>query len=169
MAGTVVSSTSVPHSREWDGRESGLILADISVPGERITFRVGQASPAQTVSGAQAPDLPIPDDNTGGASSTITLAASGIVRRIKVNIDIAHTFIGDLVVELFSPAGRRAALHSRQGGTQDDLVASFDSDRPGELSTMVGQPMQGNWVLRVSDREQVDVGKLRKWSIEVQS
>ena len=73
------------------------------------------------------------------------------------------------MVELFSPAGRRAALHARQGGSQDDLVASYDSDRPGELSSLVGQPMQGNWVLRVSDRAQGDVGRLRKWSIEIES
>lgn len=28
--------------------------------------------------------------------------------------------------------------------------------------------MQGNWVLRLSDREQADVGTLRKWSIELE-
>jgi len=168
VAGTAVSSTSNPHSREWDGRESGLVLSDISAPGERITFRAGQASPAQTASGEQTPNLAIPDNNTGGVASTISLAASGIVRRIKVDVDVAHTFIADLVVELVSPAGRRAALHTRQGGSADDLIVSYDSNRPGELSNMVGQPMQGNWVLRLSDREGADVGTLRKWRIEVE-
>ncbi len=168
VAGMALSSTSNPHSREWDGRESGLLLSEISVPGERITFRVGQASPAQTVFGEQAPNLAIPDNQTGGVSSTISLAGSGIVRRIKARVEISHTYIGDLVVELFSPAGRRATLHARQGGSTDDLFATYDSDRPGELSSMVGQPMQGNWVLRLSDRARADVGKLRKWSIELE-
>jgi M6 family metalloprotease-like protein len=170
IAGTAVSSTSNPHSREWDGRESGLVVSDISVPGERITFRVGQVgpAPAQRVTGETTPNLAIPDNRTGGVSSTIALSASGIVRRIKVNVDITHTYIGDLVVELFSPNGRRAALHSRQGGSKDDLIASYDSNRPGELSTLVGQPMQGTWVLRLSDRAQADVGRLQKWSIELE-
>jgi len=33
----------------------------------------------------------------------------------------------------------------------------------------VGQPFMGNWTLNVSDRARVDVGKLRKWSIELRS
>ena len=110
----------------------------------------------------------IPENQPDGVSSTIGLAVSGIVRRIKVRVDIVHTFIGDLVVELFSPTGRRATLHARQGGTTDNLVALYDSDRPGELSTLVGQPMQGNWVLRLSDRAAEDVGTLKKWSIELE-
>lgn len=168
VAGAALSSTSIPHSREWDGRESGLLLADISVPGERMTFRVGQAGPAQVAFGELSPDLAIPENQPDGVSSTIGLAVSGIVRRIKVRVDIVHTFIGDLVVELLSPTGRRATLHTRQGGTTDNLVALYDSDRPGELSTLVGQPMQGNWVLRLSDRAAEDVGTLKKWSIELE-
>lgn len=169
VAGTAVSSASNPHSREWDGRESGLVISNISVPGDQITFRIGQAtSPAQRVSGEQTPNLVIPDNSTGGVASTISLSASGIARRVKVDLDIAHPYIGDLVVELFSPTGRRAALHTRQGDSADDLVASFDSERPGELSTLVGQPMQGNWVLRVSDRAGDDVGRLRKWRLELE-
>lgn len=169
VAGVALSSTSNPHSREWDGRESGLILADISEPGERITFRVGQTVVSQTVRGEQSPDLPIPDNQSGGVSSVINISASGIVRRIKVNVEVTHTYIGDLVVELFSPTGQRALLHSRQGGSKDDLIVSYDSDRPGELSTLVGQSMQGNWLLRISDRARIDVGILRHWDIEIES
>ncbi len=168
VAGTALSSTSKPHSREWDGRDSGLVLSDISAPGGKISFRVGAAAPTQTISGKQTPNVNIPDNEAGGVSSTITLTAPGIVRRAKVSVDIAHPFIGDLVVELFSPSGRRAVLHMRQGGSQDDLVVVYDSDRPGELGTIVGQPMQGTWILRVFDRAAVDLGKLRAWSIELE-
>ena len=169
IAGTALSSVSLPHTREWDGRESGLILSDISAPDATITFRVG-TTPTVTVqpaSGQQTPNLAIPDNDSAGVSSTIAIAASGIVRRIKVDIDITHTFIGDLQVELFAPSGRRAALHAREGGSKHNLVASYDSDRPGELSTLVGQPMQGNWILRISDREAVDIGVLNKWKLEL--
>jgi M6 family metalloprotease-like protein len=169
VAGMAVSSMSRPHSREWDGRESGLVLSDISAPDEQIRFRAGQGAPSQTVRGEQSPNLTIPDNSSGGVSSTIDVAVSGIVRRFRVNLDISHPFVGDLVVELFSPMGRRAVLHARQGGSSDDLIGSYDSERPGELSSLVGQPMQGPWVLRVSDRARADVGTLRKWSIEVES
>ncbi len=166
--GVVLSSTSRPHSREWDGRDSGLVVSDVSAPGERIRFRVGASMGATTVRGEAAPDLPIPDNRSAGASSTISIADSGIVRRIKVAVDIAHTYVGDLVVEMFSPAGRRAVLHSRQGGSKDDLVMAYDSDQPGQLGSLVGQPMQGTWVLRVADRAAQDTGRLRKWSLEIE-
>ena len=167
LAGMVLSSASRPHSREWDGRESGLVLSDIVVENGQITFRVGGAVPSQHVTGEQSPNLLIPDDVAGGVSSTINIAASGVIRRMKIHVDIAHTYIGDLIVELFSPAGRRAVLHAREGRSKDDLIVDYDSDRPGELSTLVGQPMQGNWVLRVSDHDARDEGTLRKWRIEI--
>lgn len=169
VAGVALSSTSRPNSREWDGRESGLVVSDISASGARITFEVGQGAPSQKVTGEQSPNLDIPDNQTGGVSSTINISSSGIVRRIKVNVDISHTFIGDLLVELFSPTGRRAVLHAREGGSKDNLIVSYDSNRPGELSTLVGQPMKGNWILRVSDRAGRDLGRLRKWSVEIES
>lgn len=168
VAGAALSSVSIPHSREWDGRESGLVLSDISAPGQRITFRVGQLPAAQVGSGTQSPNVSIPDNQAGGVASTIAINTSGIVRRAKVNLDIRHPFVGDLLVELFAPSGRRAALHARQGGDADNIVAAFDSNRPGELSTLVGQPMQGNWTLRVSDRAAQDVGTLRTWSLELE-
>ncbi len=34
------------------------------------------------------------------------------------------------------------------------------------LATLVGQPVGGNWVLRVTDLAGQDVGQLNKWSIE---
>ncbi len=168
-AGMALTSTSSPNTREWDGRESGLVVSDIAAPGERVAFRVGQSAAPQAFRGEQAPNLAIPDNQTAGVASTIAVATSGIVRRIRVAIDIAHPYIGDLVVELIAPSGRRATLHSRAGGSQDDLVVTYDSNRPGELSTLVGQPMQGGWMLRVSDRARADVGRLRRWSLELES
>jgi subtilisin-like proprotein convertase family protein len=91
------------------------------------------------------------------------------VSRIKVGIEITHTYIGDLRVELLSPTGRRATLHAQLGGSRDDLVATYDSASPGVLTSMVGQPMQGNWTLRVVDRARRDVGTLRRWRLELSS
>lgn len=169
VAGLAITSTTNPNSREWDQRDSELVTSDISAPGATIEFRVGDHGHSLIANGHSSPNLPIPDNQSGGVRDTIDIAPSGIVRRIKVNIEITHTFIGDLVVQLTSPTGARDFLHARQGGSTDDLIASFDSDRPGELSNLIGQPMQGAWILNVSDRANIDVGKLVKWEVEIES
>lgn len=169
VSGIALSSTSLPNTREWNGRDSGLVLSDISEPGDSISFSVGDKSVSKSASGEQAPHLAIPDNSVGGVSSNISINVSGIVRRIKVGVDIAHPYIGDLQVELLSPTGRRALLHGRQGGTGDNILATYDSNRPGELANMVGLPMLGDWILRVADRAAADKGVLNRWRIELES
>ncbi|MEO8127954.1 MAG: M6 family metalloprotease domain-containing protein [Bryobacteraceae bacterium] len=165
--GVALSAESSPNSREWDGRDSGLVIADIGIPGASISFSAGQAVPAQSVSGEASPMLAIPDNTAAGIASTITISESGSVQRIKVTVDIAHSYIGDLRVTLTSPGGRRAVLHAQLGGSRDNLIATYDSASPGELAGMIGQPMKGDWVLNVADRARQDVGTLRRWSIEL--
>ena len=167
--GIALSGESSPHSREWDGRDSGLVISDIGAPGETIALSTGQAVSAQTVVGQANPMLAIPDNRAIGVSSAINITQSGTVAQIKVSVDIEHTYIGDLRVVLTSPSGRSAVLHARLGGSADNLVATYDSASPGTLTSMVGQPMKGDWMLNVSDRARRDVGKLRSWRIEIRS
>jgi M6 family metalloprotease-like protein len=167
--GVALSSTSRPHTREWDGRDSGLVISNIVLADDTIKFTGGQSQASQTAVGEASPNLTIPDAAAAGVSSAINIQASGIVRRITAVIQIKHPYIGDLHVELVSPTGRRAVIHDRLGGSTDDLSLSLDSNRPGELANMVGLPMQGNWVLRVADVASQDVGTLTRWRIELES
>ena len=169
IAGIAMTSLTNPHSREWDNRDSGLIISNISAPGEKIQFQVGEESPALIAKGESSPGLEIPDNQFGGVHDSIQIAESGIVHRIKVEVEISHTFIGDLLVQLTSPTGARELLHTRQGGTTEDLKIALDSENLGELSNLVGRPMQGIWTLNVSDREGADTGKLENWKIEIEN
>ncbi len=170
LQGVVLSSTSTPNTREWDGRESGLVISDISPPDTEISFAVGtQAAAPVVASGAAEPMLAIPDNVSAGVSSTIAIAESGTVARIIVRVDIKHPYIGDLRVALTAPSGRSTVIHPRLGGSADDLVTTYDSAVAGVLGDMIGQPFKGNWILNVSDRARRDVGKLRRWSLELRS
>ncbi|MDD4250192.1 MAG: hypothetical protein PHT13_13950 [Methanosarcina sp.] len=40
-ASTAISHSTVPSSNLWDGSESGLIISNISAPGQIITFKTG--------------------------------------------------------------------------------------------------------------------------------
>lgn len=167
--GLAIASTTNPHTREWDNRDSGLHVSDITVSNSDIGFWIGAQVNSLTVESVSIPDLPIPDNDPQGVSDSIVIAASGVVRRVEVALSIAHTYVGDLLVHLVSPTGVSEALFVREGGSTDDLHASFDSDRPGELTNLVGQPMQGSWILKVTDRANVDTGRLVQWSIKLES
>jgi subtilisin-like proprotein convertase family protein len=91
----------------------------------------------------------------------------GILTRLRVSLDISHTFIGDLNVELLVPNGRRAVLHAQTQGDQDNIVRSIDSQTSSMLAPLIGQPAQGQWLLRISDRAKQDVGTLKRWSLQV--
>lgn len=169
ISGMALSSESAPSTREWDGRDSGLTVSDITVPDNSITFTTGGSAPAQTASGTASPMIAIPDNQVQGVSSVIPITASGNVGRIRVSVDIQHTYIGDLRVVLVAPSGRRAVLHAGLGGSSDDLNTTYDSASPGVLTNMIGQPMAGQWMLRVADRVAEDVGVLRNWGIELTS
>lgn len=166
--GTALSAESTPHTREWDGRDSGLVISDITAHGPTISFATGTAStPARTVSVEATPDLQIPDGRAEGVSSAIRVDDGGIIQRITVEVDIKHPHRGDLLVTLNAPSGRRAVLHSRLGSDADDLVATYDSASPGTLTPMLGQPIGGDWVLTVVDQGHRDVGRLNRWRLAV--
>ena len=170
LQGIGLSSNSSPNTREWDGRDSGLIVSDIGSAGAEIAFGTGAPIVAAvSATGAASPKVNIPDNRAAGVSSVIAIAESGTVSQIKVSLEIKHTYIGDLRVTLTSPANRTAVLHAQLGGAADNLVATFDSAVPGVLADMIGQPFKGNWVLNVSDRAKQDRGSLQKWSLDLKS
>lgn len=163
--GVAVSHATSPASRMWDGGESGLILSDVEVPSDRIGFRVG-AQIAPGVRGENATGQNIPDNNPAGISSKISIAAAGTIKQLKISVDITHTYIGDLIVELTAPGGSKALLHNRTGAGADNLLTSFATPGTSSLAPLVGKNVQGDWILSVRDVAGQDVGKLNRWSIE---
>lgn len=78
----------------------------------------------------------------------------------SVSVDITHTYIGDLVIDLIAPSGRVYNLRNRTGGSNDNLVATF----PLNLS---GEPMEGLWQLRIQDAAVGDAGTLNSWQLKL--
>lgn len=169
VAGVALSASSTPHSRSWDGSDSGLVISAISGPATTMSFKTGTQPSVGVVTGRAEPSVKIPDNKSAGVSSVVAIAAVGAVARVIVKVKIKHTYIGDLRVALTSPTGTRAVLHARQGGAKDDLVETYDSASLGVLANMVGQSMTGPWVLNASDRESRDEGTLVSWELELRS
>lgn len=165
--GVAVSNATSPSSRLWNGSDSGFVLSDITMPDAGIDFRIGAVAPTPSIHAENATVVPIPDNNPAGVVSKINIAQTGTVKQIKVSLDITHTYIGDLIVELTGPGGLKATLHSRAGAGTDNLVKSYDSASLAVLSVYIGKGVQGDWVLNVRDVAGQDVGKLNRWSLDI--
>jgi subtilisin-like proprotein convertase family protein len=167
-AGLVLAHDTVPSSRAWGGEDSGLCLFDVGAPGEVIAFTVGRHgepdSHATTLVRKSRPSALIPDDDPKGISDTIIIPAHGTIAQMSLAVDISHTYIGDLKLELISPKGDRITLREKKGGSADDLKETYDTD--GVLADLVGDEILGIWTLSVADLAGQDIGKLRSWSIE---
>ena len=76
----------------------------------------------------------------------------------EVAVDILHSYIGDLKVELVAPSGTAYALHNRSGGSADNIRRTYTVDLSNEA-------LNGNWKLRVYDAARGDTGKIDQWSV----
>ena len=170
VEGVALSSETMPSSREWDGSDSGLIIRDISVPGQDIIFFTGNAPvdpDADTISKELFPDLFIPDKNPQGVKSSINLTGEGNIKAIRVTVDISHTFKGDIRLELNAPDGTNILLIESDRRPGNNLNETFGSDTHEELKKLVGAPFAGEWILHIKDLLERDTGSLTHWKIEV--
>lgn len=102
----------------------------------------------------------IPDDDDTGITSVIAITDAGVVRGIKVTVDITHTYIGDLIVEVVHGT-QTQVMHGREGGSADDIQKTYT------VTGFDGGAMQGDWTLHVADTVGQDVGTLNSWSMDV--
>ena len=121
----------------------------------------------QVVQGEASPGVTIPDNDSTGVSSSISIAQSGNAQGLVVSVDITHTYIGDLRVELTAPSGQQAVLHDQSGFGEDNLIRTYDSVSVPALAGLIGESIQGTWQLRVADLLGQDIGKFNHWSLEL--
>ncbi|MFG2880439.1 M28 family metallopeptidase [Streptomyces sp. NPDC048337] len=105
-------------------------------------------------------DVNIPDSPAAAVSSPITVSgvAGNAPATTKVDVNIVHTYRGDLVVDLIAPDGTVYNLHNRSGGSADNLVQSYTVNASSEVAN-------GVWNLRVKDAAAQDVGYINSWKI----
>ena len=114
------------------------------------------------------PNLAIPDNNTTGITSTISVPATGTVADLRVRVYITHTYKGDLEVSLIGPDNTTVLLHNRTGSSTDNIITVYpDLTAPAQsLTAFNGKAIAGNWKLKVRDLAAADTGKLNSWEID---
>ncbi|MEU5151680.1 S8 family peptidase [Streptomyces yangpuensis] len=155
----------------------------VSTPAQVATALIGSSTPnLVTNPGTGSPNRllhvtalgPVPPgkrfenttDHAIGDQATVEspIAVSGVVGNapttLKVPVDIKHTYIGDLRVDLIAPDGSVYNLHNRSGGSADNIVRTFTVNASSEAVP------NGTWKLRVHDNANGDTGKLDSWALQ---
>ena len=118
-----------------------------------------------------ATDVPQAINDNSSLTSVITVPDDFCIGDLDVDVNITHTFIGDLTVTLTSPSGTSVTLHNQSGGSADNIIKTYDDDTepvdgPGLLADFNDETIQGNWTLQVSDSATGDTGTLNSWSLK---
>lgn len=130
-------------------------------------LNLGTSQGAEHFQASSSPNLSIPDNDATGVEDAIHCGKVFSVDRVRVRVDVTHTYSGDLLVSLESPSGTEIPLHQRSGGSTHDIHTSFDSQSSPALLQLGGEPSLGAWTLRVRDLAAVDVGRLQSWSLDL--
>ncbi len=108
------------------------------------------------------------------AELSIAIADERPVQALSVEVDIEHTYVGDLIVTLAPPESLASALdttpivlHNRLGGGRDNLKQSYDKTSIPGLEQILGRSLQGIWTLQVKDEARYDTGLIRGFTLKV--
>ena len=143
------------------------------------------------------PSSSIPNNDTTGTSDTITISGtSGTISDLTVDVEIDHTAVGEIVVELEHedtstvvtlvgrpgyPPGASACRGNDIDATLDDAAASAVEDEcaagtptisgsfspNGSLSDFDGESLDGDWTITVKDlRSGGNTGTFESWCLD---
>ena len=127
------------------------------------------------------PQLPIPDADTSGVTDTINVPDSFTIGDLNVDLQVTHTWIWDLIVEI-EHNGVIVRLWNQDCGSEDDIDVVFDDEGvalvcasptagtfiPTEaLAAFNGMDSAGDWTIWVSDNALPDPGTLVHWSLHI--
>jgi len=111
---------------------------------------------------------PLPDLQTVSVSLEVNDTAP--VENLIVHLDLAHTYIGDLIVTLSPPNGltpTKVTLHNREGGAAHDIKRTFDMLDTTALAGFKDKSLNGTWTLTIRDAEARDEGTLKQFGLEL--
>lgn len=179
----IVPNTPAPYCRVMV-KPSGATFFAINTIDFSIDYEVSVTC-NQYASGAI--NLAIPDG--AGANSPgspvfdfIEVSDSFTVSDVRVNVDISHTYINDLVIQVQHPGGDDFTnVWARNCGGENNLDIIFDDNAPdivcaqpttgtyapaNPLSVFNGLQANGNWAIAVVDFYNDDSGILNDWYLE---
>ncbi|MER5740296.1 MULTISPECIES: S8 family peptidase [unclassified Streptomyces] len=105
-------------------------------------------------------DYAIADNATVESPVTVSGVTGNAPSALQVPVNIAHTYIGDLQVQLIAPDGTAYTLKAfGTGGSADNINTTYTVNASAEAAN-------GTWKLRVTDNASYDTGKIDSWALQ---
>jgi len=122
------------------------------------------------------------DDTTDPYQESITVSGCPEVGAVNVEVDITHSYRGDIVMDLEGPAGGLVTLWNEEGSYFDDIYGEFDADAGTDLSgggdddlftrsglvDFEGASGNGEWTLTVADVASISSGTVNSWTLRLE-
>ena len=150
----------------------------------------GSNAPVQTFTTQDfycvSPNLAIPDNNTTGVFSDLSIANLGAVTDLNISLNVTHTYIGDLIFKLKNvTTGTEVSFINRPASCSgNDVNALFDDEAAGPITCVAsvptlsgsmrpaspltvfdGQARNATWRLTAIDAAGQDVGTVNQWCL----
>ncbi len=176
---TVPADTTAPTLTSIERYNPAVATTDTQTLVYEVTF-------SEDVTGVDKTDFALSFDSTGGPDpgtgtgqftqtnspstaiagdqdvvDTISVSNSGNAASVSVDLNITHTYISDLKVDLVAPDGTAKTLHNRSGGSSDDIIATYTPN-------FNGASISGTWTLQINDDyPSADDGVLNSWTLTI--
>ncbi|WP_052107836.1 S8 family peptidase [Aerolutibacter daejeonensis] len=129
-----------------------------SFSGVSLVGDYGTSGGGGTQTYTNGTDYAISDNATVESPITVSGRTGNAPSSTSVAVDIRHTYVGDLRVDVVAPDGSIYNLRNRSGGSADNIIATFTVNLSSEA-------LNGTWKLRVNDNANADTGYINSWSI----
>ncbi|MDX1461543.1 MAG: proprotein convertase P-domain-containing protein [Marinirhabdus sp.] len=136
-----VGDTDVTFTYTDEGGNSVSCTMTVTVTDDEAPAIVCAGDPAPlTGSASDAPGVAIPDSPAAGLTTTIDIVDDFNISDLNVDLDISHTWVGDLIITLEAPDGTSAVLAERIGAAPgsggfgcsgNDILATLDDEATG--------------------------------------
>ena len=135
-----------------------LVKGYTAFSGMSITgsYTAGGGGGTQTYSNTA--DYAIGDNTTVDSPITVSGRTGNAPATASVSVNIVHTYIGDLKVDLVAPDGSLYNIHNHTGTSTDNIVKTVTLNLSTEL-------LNGTWKMRVNDNAAGDTGYINSWSV----
>lgn len=113
----------------------------------------------------QDPGIAIPDNNPAGIQRVLSVAGPvGFkIEYVEVQVNISHSYRGDLEIKLTSPSGMESRLHESNFSDSNSNISFWKYRSNAHLD----ESPDGNWTFTVADKGAADYGMLHSVSLRI--